>query len=143
MAGLKNYSIDTVHVSFNRVMINQGLLEVSVAMESEAFDWAVGSGGEVARIRRIDNRGRVTVRLMGTSSDNLILSAFHTADARTPNGTGVGILYIEQGNDKFIAEKAWIVKAPDRTFGVESIGECEWVFACGDLKRVDGGSSEA
>jgi hypothetical protein len=140
MASPKNYSLDTVSVSFNGAIIKQGLLNVAIAQESDAFEYAVGAGGEVARIRRIDYRASVTLTLMGTSADNLVLSAFHEADIRTPNGTGVGILYVQQGNDLFIAEKAWIRKAPDRSFGAEEIGDCEWVFSCADLKRVDAGN---
>lgn len=140
MAIPKNYSIDTVSVSFNGALIKQGLLSVSVAQESDAFEYAVGAGGEVARIRRIDYRASVTIKLMGTSSDNAILSALHEADIRAPNGSGVGILYVQQGNDLYVAEKAWIRKAPDRSFDADAIGDCEWVFNCADLHRVDAGN---
>lgn len=141
MAQPKNYGLnDTVSVSFNGAIIKQGLLEVTYSDNSEKFEYKVGAGGEVARIRKLDNTATVTVTLMGTSADNLVLSAFHNADINTPNGTGVGILYIEQGNDKFIASKAWISKAPDRSFGADEIGDCEWTFTCASLARVDAGN---
>jgi len=136
----KNYSIDTVSVSFNGALIKSGLKTVHVAQEVDAFEYKVGAGGEVARIRRVDYRAKVTVTLMGTSSANLVLSAMHEADVRTPNGTGVGVLYVQQGLDLFVAEKAWIAKAPDREYGLDDIGDCVWVFQCADLKRVDGGN---
>lgn len=137
---LKNYSLDDIHVSFNGYLVNRGLISVSVAQENDAFDYTVGSGGEVARIRRVDFRAKVTVTLMGTSPDNAILSALHEADRRSPNGLGVGVLYVQQGNDVFVAEKAWLAKAPDRAFEAESIGNAEWVFQCADLKRIDAGN---
>lgn len=136
----RNYSIDQVHVSFNGALISKGLMSVEIANEGDAFTDIVGSGGEVARVRTVDFRATVTVTLMGTSPDNLILSAFHEVDRRAPNGTGVGILYIEQGNDKYIAEKAWISRAPDRSFAADAIGDAAWVFRCADLKRLDSGN---
>lgn len=139
---LRNYSIDDLHVSFNGFLINKGLMNVSVAQENDAFDYTVGSGGEVARIRRVDYRATVTVTLIGTSPDNAVLSALHEADRRSPNGTGVGVLYVQQGSDIFVAEKAWIMRAPDRSYETEAIGDNEWVFQCADLKRVDGGNAE-
>lgn len=136
----KNYGLDAVNVTFNGVLIQEGLKSVSVSNVSDAFTWDVGAGGEVVSIRSVDNRALVTVTLMGTASVNLALSALHNADKITPNGTGVGILYVEQGNDKFVSAKTRIQKAPDREFGIDSIGDVEWVFMCADLVRVDAGN---
>jgi len=142
MADLKNYGLDNLFFSFNGIPFGLGgsIQSLKIAQASNGFEDEVGSGGEVVRIKKLDGRASVTLTLTGYSSDNLILSALHEADLLAPNGVGVGILFAEQGNDKFMAAKAWIQKAPDRDYAGDKIGDCEWVFRCADLVRIDGGN---
>ena len=141
MADIKNYSLARVFVSFSGVPLNLGgsMVSLEIDNESNAFEDMIGTGKEVAIVGTEDNRASVTLTLAGYSADNGILSAFH--EQRRITGIPlIAALYIEQGNDKFIAEQAWIQKAPPRSYAKDNIGDNAWVFRCADLKRLDLGN---
>lgn len=104
------------------------------------FSSKAGVGGMVVRSKSHDRRGKIEFMLMSSSSSNTILSAIHNLDLETPNGSGVGVLFIRdrQGATIYEANKCWIVKAPDAEINADESVRT-WELECSVLKRVDAG----
>lgn len=114
---------------------------LNVDYNEDAFSLQVGSDGEGTRTRSNNNSARVSISLMQSSASNDLLSALHELDKAAPGGIGAVPLLIKDlsGRSLFVAEKAWIVKAPAAEFGREAAAR-EWVIETDDLKAFHGGN---
>ena len=141
--GFKNHNGKNVSVTFaGIIMAGFGEDEfVSVVMESDAFEDVVGADGEVVRIFNADARATVNITLMSTSDSNDKLSSLHNLDIASPNGAGVGALFIRDNNGRavFRAQKAWIAKAPDASLGKKHT-QREWKLRAAELVSFHGGN---
>ncbi len=141
--GFKNHNGKNVSVTFAGLII-AGFGEdefVSVVMESDAFEDVVGADGEVVRIFNADARATIMIILMHTSDSNDQLSSLHNLDISTPNGAGVGAIFIRDNNGRavFRAEKCWIAKQPDVSLGKKATMR-EWKLRAAELKAFHGGN---
>jgi hypothetical protein len=114
---------------------------IEVQQDSDDFEDVVGVDGDVTRSKTNDHRATITVTLMQSSNDNLLLSAIANIDRRAGNGAGVGPALIKdnQGTTIFAGEKSWVAKQPDAAFGKKA-GPRAWKIRVADLVRVDGGN---
>lgn len=108
---------------------------------SDAYTDEVGVDGEVTRSETLDYRATITLTLMQTSATNDLLSAVHNADKRARGGVGIMPFFFRDRNGRavFKAEKCWIQKGPNRTYG-RAAGTRVWTFRCADLDAFDGGN---
>ena len=91
----------------------------------------MGLDGEVARSISTDGRHTVTLTLQQTSPSNDVLSGLAAVDKLTC-GAGSFPLLIQDlcGRTMFATDKAWISRAPNVTFGRETVDR-EWTLRTG------------
>ena len=140
---MKNYDPTEITVSFAGIVV-QGYADgdfVTVVQEAENFTDVAGTDGEVSRSKTSDRRATVEFILMQTSESNVLLSALANADLDSPNGAGVGALYIRdrQGTSLYQADEAWISKPPDVSFD-RTPQPRKWTIRAAKLVRTDGGN---
>lgn len=144
MAQAKKYDAKQVTVTFGPVLLVSGHADgefCRVEQESDDFEDVAGSAGEVAMSPTNDKRATVTVTLMQTAAENLLLSALR---AKQLAGGGSEPLFIRDRNGTTVykAEQAWIMRPPDASFDRTATSR-EWTFRCADLDRVDGANFNA
>jgi hypothetical protein len=137
----RNYNPAKVAVSFNGIQL-VGFMDgtfVSCERAEDAFETAVGAGGDVVRVRNQNRMGSVTVTLQAASPSNDDLSAIARDDEAF--GLDYGDLLVKDGNGTTIAraEIAWIRKLPNVEYADSESGR-EWVFDCAELLMDVGGS---
>lgn len=137
------YDSNQVQVAFAGVPV-QGYADgdfLTITYETDAFTSVVGTDGEVSRSKSNDRRATVEVILMSTSPTNDLFSAIHLADLNTPGGAGVGALLVTDlnGTSLFTSGNAWVVKAPDVTYGREA-NERTWTLQVDSLVAFTGGN---
>jgi hypothetical protein len=98
-----------------------------------------GADGQVVRVASADKRGEITVTLMASSLSNDFLSAQAALDDLTGINTQPLLIKDLLGTTLISAQQAWIKKPADVEFGKEA-GTREWVFECGELNILVGGS---
>lgn len=140
----KIYDSKAVSMVFMGILIEGGYAEdefLTIEQDSDDFEDVVGCDGEVTRSKTNDGRATVFVKLMQSATINAALSALNNIDKTAGNGAGVGPMLIRdtQGNALYTAEKCWIAKPPDVSFG-KTAKERAWKFRCAKLIRVDGGN---
>lgn len=86
---------------------------------TDAFTDEAGADQEVARAKTNDPRKLVKLTVLQTSAYNDILSGIHEIDKSTPGGAGISSLFVRDrsGRTQYQAEKAWILKCENVTFG--------------------------
>lgn len=113
---------------------------ISIERAEDAYSMAVGSTGDVTRVRSRNRTGSVTITLQQSMPVNELLSAQALKDEA--DNTGAGDLLIKDSNGTLVAraEVAWIKKLPkiDRAKEQSNI---EWVIDCADLVIENVGSS--
>lgn len=144
MGDLKVYDASEVDIIFAGIPIKSGFAEgefCRVERMEEGFIEVVGTDGEVTRSKTNNRMGKVTVRLMQSSSSNAALSAIHNADLYTPGGSGIGPILVKdkQGTSLHSGAKAWIVKHPDSSYD-KSAKEREWEIHVADMFSNVGGN---
>jgi hypothetical protein len=137
------YDSNQVQVAFAGIPV-QGYADgdfLTITAETDAFTSVVGTDGEVSRSKSNDRRATVEIILMSTSPTNDLLSAVHVADLNSPGGAGVGALLVTDlnGTSLFTAGNAWVVKAPDVTYGREA-NERTWTLQVDSLVAFTGGN---
>ena len=139
---MKTYDPANVFVAVDGIPIGgyQDGDAITVAFDNDAYAKVVGADGEVARSKRNDSTGKITLNLLYSSSSNAALRAI-LARQRT-NEDVVGITIVDgQGGYEVDAPQCWIVKAPDATFGTE-MGTLEWVFDTGQMDPIYSGIND-
>jgi hypothetical protein len=141
MAPLKTYNGSEVSVIIGTRPI-KSLAEsdaVKVERDTATFTDTVGIDGSVTRSKSSDRRGKITVKVQQTSTDNDYLSACALIDEKSAAGVMPIMIRDQNGTTLVFAEQAWIEKPADISFGKEA-GEREWVFRCAKLDVFVGGN---
>lgn len=136
-----NYDPGRVSGNWNGIQLLGFMDGTFIAAErnEDAFEVAVGAGGDVTRVRSRNKTGTVTVTLQAASPSNDLLSAAALLDAKFGATYGPLLIVDLQGNTVVEASMAWIRKLPAVEFADEASGR-EWVFECADLDMDVGGS---
>lgn len=105
---------------------------IKIEYLGEGDKWAVGTAGEVARVRSYDKRAKVTARIMGTRKDvNAALVAhFAAGNPLLPvivNSVSTGSVHA--------SGEGCLAKPPDETFGPE-VPVREYEFMVGIMSNV-------
>ena len=134
MAGeVRTYNSARVLVLVGGVPL-QGFAEgtfVNIAPQADRVTSKSGADGEVSRSISSDKRHTITVTLQQTSPSNDVLSGMALADELSGGGFPVPFLVQDlSGRTLFATDVAWVSRAPNITFGVES-GDREWAFETG------------
>ena len=134
MAGeVRTYNSARVLVLVGGVPL-QGFAEgtfVNIAPQADRVTSKSGADGEVSRSISSDKRHTITVTLQQTSPSNDVLSGMALADELSGGGLPVPFLVQDlSGRTLFATDVAWVSRAPNITFGVES-GDREWAFETG------------
>lgn len=105
----------------------------------ESYKIVPGADGMVTRYDTHRRDGRVTFYLMSSSPINAGLAALIVADENSPNGIGVGPLFVRNRNGSLVieCEQSWIVKPPDVNVGVAPKAR-NWIFECANLRVFAG-----
>jgi hypothetical protein len=137
----KTYDFNKVMCTVGSVPMN-GFIDgdaITIEMNNDEWELVMGCDGEGTRGKSNDLSGRITIRLMGSSSSNQILSSFRNID----NSTGLGqvpILIKDLfGLDQATVRAAWCVKAPPVNYG-KTPGQREWVFESAKIELTLGGN---
>ena len=141
MADFKNYDPGKVFVSFQGIQVT-GYAEgtfVSVERAEDAFEMAVGSGGDVTRVRNRNRCGSVTVTLMAESPTNDLLTAVAKSDELFGDGYGAVMVKDGNGTSIYAASTAWIRKMPTSEYA-DGASTREWTFDCAELDMNPGGA---
>jgi hypothetical protein len=125
-------------------IINSGFADgewFTLAMESDAFLFVVGTDGETTSSKSNNRNGIATIKLMQSSSMNIFLSGLHSTDLYAPNGAGVvGFLLKDRsGGTTVFSPAARIIKAPDISLDRTATAR-EWQIYLSDIQRTDGGN---
>lgn len=113
----------------------------SIEATADAFDWVVGTDGEVAWSKTNDRRAIVTLKLLQTSIANAALSTIINTDRDAPNGAGVGSFLMQdlQGGTIVQAAQARIMRHPDASLD-RTAKPREWKIGLARATRVEGGN---
>jgi hypothetical protein len=113
----------------------------TLAMESDAFLFVVGTDGETTSSKSNNRNGIATVKLMQSSSMNIFLSGLHSTDLNAPNGAGVVGFLLKDGNglSSVFSPAARVIKAPDISLDRTATAR-EWQIYLTDITRVDAGN---
>ena len=141
MHAFEQYDPDSYSIIFNAIPIS-GFAEddfIDIELDSEGYQDQIGADGHVVRYKSCDQRATVTFTLMATSPSNKLLSAMYNADIKSPNGLGVGPLFIRdtRGVTVFFFFFAWIQKMPKSTLG-EKMDNKEWKIRVAKLEAFIG-----
>jgi hypothetical protein len=144
--GTKVYDSNEVVVVVGPNIINSGRNDgefVKITKTTAAFSTKVGCDGDVTRSRLNDERAKVEITVMATSSANDIFSALHALDKATPNGDGVVPLMVKDNNGRslMVAEHCWIENDPEVAFDREA-GTRTWPLEVSSIRSFIGGSGE-
>jgi len=139
----KLYDPQEVIVTFGVLQL-KGFAEdsmVEAERNEDTFALKVGVDGEPTRTRSANKSGKVTVKLMQTSTSNLALSTLLAADELSPNGLSILPLGIKDnsGNSLVFAAEAWIVKTPKTSYGKDPTAR-DWAFESGNISIFEGGA---
>ena len=93
----------------------------------DLFGDVVGSDGEMARSASNNRSATIGINVLQTVPANDRLSALLKADLESPNGSSIFSLVVRdlEGTSLLVAEKCWVMKYPDITYGREA-GSREW-----------------
>jgi hypothetical protein len=141
MHAFEQYDPDSYSIIFNAIPIS-GFAEddfIDIELDSEGYQDQIGADGHVVRYKSCDQRATVTFTLMATSPSNKLLSAMYNADIKSPNGLGVGPLFIRdtRGVTVFAGTQAWIQKMPKSTLG-QKMNNKEWKIRVAKLEAFIG-----
>lgn len=137
MNDVKPYGPEEVVIAFGAIPIFAGYGDgdfCAIEYDEDSFSLQVGTDGEAARSKSNNRAATITITLMQTADANSLLQAQHNLDINSPGGAGIVPLLISDpsGNALYVAEKAWIQKAADVTFGREAQSR-EWVIRTNNL----------
>ncbi len=107
---------------------------LSIDFNEDAYSLQVGTDGEGTRSKTNNKSATITFTLMQSSDTNDLLSALHQTDISTSGGDGIVPFLVKdlQGTSLYVAETAWIRKAPTSEFGREA-GPREWAIETDNL----------
>jgi len=113
---------------------------IEIERDEDMWTKKVGVDGEVTRAKSNNKAGKVTIRLMQSSSSNDDLTALMLADEVTNAGAGPLLCKDGSGRTAFFSDTAWIKKAAKATFK-KGVNTYEWQIDTGVLDVYVGGNS--
>lgn len=141
-APLYHFDPKDLLVTFGEVLV-EGFADDSYLTIDQVEDDAqiyVGADGQGTRSMSNNNAATIELVLAASSPTNALLSALSKVDRTTGKGVRALLIKDKNGNDLFLAAKAWIQRRPRREWGKQQ-GARTWTFATHDLDDLDGGSS--
>lgn len=141
MAELHTYDPREIKAAFKNIEI-RGFAKgtfISVKRSSPTWSMQVSADGEVTRVRSRDKTGTIQFTLVAGSACNKQLALVMKSDEQNADGIGVVSVRDQNGNDKHISEKAWLVQPPEVDYA-EDAGVRVWMIQCTDLDTFSGGS---
>lgn len=125
----RSYNPNDYTIYFAGVVIDRGIISITVSPEVELYTQQVGIDGDTTRSRNNNLNFTCEIVLQQSSPQNRDLSDLWNAGRTGPNGGGVGTfsLVSNVGDDEITADRAWITNAPDMVVGAE-VGERTWTL---------------
>lgn len=144
--GTKVYDSNEVSVILGGISIDSGRADgdfVKITPTSSTYTSKAGVDGEVTRSKTNDDRAKLEILVLQTSSSNGLLWALHAADKLSKGGVGVVPVLVKDNNGTTVlgAEHAWIEKYPDISYGGET-GVLSWPIEIANLRTILGGSKD-
>jgi hypothetical protein len=101
----------------------------------DSFKSKAGAFGDVVRSRMLDRRGKITVKLLKTSSTNIALRAAILLDENSNNGLSIFPAMVKDygGNALWTATYAWLTRPASGEMAAEA-GVDEWTLEVAELK---------
>ena len=139
---MKTYDFKEVAVIIGgRIMsgFDEGDDVIMIGFDNDHWTTQVGADGEVTRSKGNNHTGTLTIKLKQTSESNDILNGFYQSDRLANSGKFPILIKDNSGSSLYIAEEAWIKKAPGAGFGANA-GAREWVISIANLVANTGGN---
>lgn len=139
---MKNYDPRTIVLSWQGFVIS-GFMDgdfITIERNEDSFSPAVGSIGDVTRVRSLDKTGNITFTLKAESDSNAFLSSQMVADEATGAAYGPVVVEDLNGNSLYTSENAWLAKPADVTFSNDASGR-EWTLQCDKLEMSSNGAA--
>jgi hypothetical protein len=139
---LKIHSLAAHTMKFAAGITLQGFAEndaCECARNADSYAYVPGADGQGTRYDTMRRDGRATFFLMSSSAVNAQLAAIILADEQSPNGLGVGALYLRNRNGSMVveAEQAWIIRPADIAVGVAPKAR-NWIIETNNLRTFPG-----
>jgi hypothetical protein len=116
---------------------------VKITKEKAFFKTIQGIDGHVCRCKLNGRLYSVEVNLLGSSRENVLLSALAALDSNTEGGAGIGAFLLKdlQGSSIMAAGTCWLEKPPDYELGETPSESLTWTFAVvsDPMKMIIGG----
>lgn len=113
---------------------------IEIERDEDAFTKRVGVSGEVSRIQNLNKAGRITIRLMQSSSSNDALSLLATLDEAGGFGAVPVLARDHNGRALFAAVFGWVKRLP-KTVWKKDVAVWEWVIDTTTLSIYAGGAN--
>lgn len=112
---------------------------IEVERSEDAYSKKTGVDGITTRARVNDRTGKITIRLMQSSSSNDDLSALALLDEKENSGAVPVLCKDTLGRSVFSSESAWVMKFPKTPFK-KDVNVYEWVLETTALDVFVGGN---
>lgn len=132
MATVGNYNARNIIIIAAGIPISGGFApgsKVKVTQTNDSYTVQEGVEGDITRSATNSSLFTVTFRLLQTSKFNAPLSAFHTADRASVNGSGIAPTTVKDkgGASLHFLSQSWITKFPEADYSGEDTFR-EWVI---------------
>jgi len=123
----RSYNPNDYTIYFAGVLIDRGIVSITLSPEVELYSQQVGIDGDTTRSRNNNLNWTCELVLQQSSPLNQDLSDIYNDGRTGANGGGIGTFSLTDtvGNTEVTANKAWITNAPDVAVGAE-VGERTW-----------------
>jgi hypothetical protein len=115
---------------------------IDVERDEDAFMKKTGVDGQTTRAKNNNHAGKITVKLMQSSSSNDDLTGIAVADENDMTGVCSLLCKDSSGSSVFSAQSAWVKKFPKQTFK-KDVNVYEWVIDTDELSIFAGGNPKA
>jgi len=113
---------------------------ITVQRDEDGYTKKVGISGEVARLKNLNRSGRITVRLMASSSSNDELSLLAALDEAQGVGAVPVLCRDRSGRSVFATSFAWVKKYPAAGW-TKDVPTWEWTLDTAALFLFVGGTN--
>ncbi len=135
---MKPYSFKNVSVIVGGKIIEGHFSGDDVAkatFNNDMFSLVVGADGDSTRSQSSDRSGKISIKLLPTSSDNAFLNTLHIADVETGAGIVPVIIKCQDTGATMTAGQAWIIKTAELSYGAGATAR-EWIFETDRLSVI-------
>lgn len=111
--------------------------QIEVDRDADAWTKKVSVDGPVTRARQGDLSGKITIRLMQSSSSNDDLTQLVAADEATPPAGAFTITFKDPSGRSVFRASGWIKKPAKATYK-KDVEMREWVIDCATMDAAGG-----